>query len=60
MMSLQIEVSRNADEYMVWFGTLTTFRVAYFQTKAEAMEFARRKFEKMRTRYIIDSTEVDQ
>ena len=58
-MSLPIEISRDTDGYTVWFGTLTTNRVAHFETKAKAMEFAKRKFERMRTRYILDDTGTD-
>ena len=52
-MTLPIEISREGEGWKVWFGTFATDRSKVFATAAEADAFAKAKFAKMRTRFIL-------
>jgi hypothetical protein len=55
MISLPIEISRTKTGFRVWFGTFATSRQKDFATLAEARAFARDKFNKSRTRFILEN-----
>lgn len=51
--SLPIEITKVENGWKVWFGTWSTDREKIFPTAEEAEAFAKQKFAKMKTRFIL-------
>jgi hypothetical protein len=53
MQILPIEVSRQGEQFRVWFGTWATKRERYFDTAVEALAFANAQWLKMPSRHLL-------